>query len=132
VEQHVRILGILHIVLASLGILAALFMLALFGGAASLIGIAAQHDPAAGIAVPVVGFIGGAIFLFLVLVSVPGIVAGIGLLKFQSWSRILGIVISALQLFNVPFGTALGIYGLWVLLSEDTRRLFECQPARDD
>jgi hypothetical protein len=36
----------------------------------------------------------------------------------------LAIVVSALHLINIPFGTALGIYGLWVLLSPEAQRLF--------
>ncbi|MCL4402563.1 MAG: hypothetical protein M1436_07880, partial [Acidobacteria bacterium] len=119
-EQHVRILGILHIVWGGLGLAAALAMLAIFGGAASLIGISGHPaEPA----IPVLGFIGGAIFLFIAVLSLPGIIAGIGLLKFRNWARILTIVLSAIELFSFPFGTALGIYGLWVLLSSGTERL---------
>jgi hypothetical protein len=35
---------------------------------------------------------------------------------------------SALELFSIPFGTALGIYGFWVLLKPETEQLFN-QPA---
>jgi hypothetical protein len=34
------------------------------------------------------------------------------------------IVLSALDLFNIPLGTALGIYGFWVLLNKETEQLF--------
>ena len=57
-------------------------------------------------------------------VSLPGLIAGIGLLNFRSWARILAIVISVLDLIHVPFGTALGVYGLWVPLSQGSERLF--------
>jgi hypothetical protein len=40
----------------------------------------------------------------------------------------LTIVLSAIELLHVPFGTALGIYGLWVLLSPPTEELFRDQP----
>jgi hypothetical protein len=33
-------------------------------------------------------------------------------------------VLSILNLLNVPFGTALGIYGLWVLLNRGAEQLF--------
>lgn len=122
--QHVRILGILHIVLGAIGILAAIAMLALFGGIAGLIGIGAPTEETR-VAGPVIGFIGGAIFLFIVAISIPGVVAGIGLLKFRNWARILTLVLSAFDLFNFPFGTALGVYGFWVLLSNEGARLFE-------
>ena len=35
----------------------------------------------------------------------------------QSWARMLAIVLGALSLLDMPFGTALGIYSLWVLLA---------------
>jgi hypothetical protein len=87
-------------------------------------GLAGQNDPEALVAAPILGVIGVALFLFILLASVPGIVAGIGLLKFKPWSRILTIVVSALNLMNVPLGTALGVYSLWVLLNQDVELLF--------
>ena len=61
---------------------------------------------------------------FMLILSLPGVVAGIGLLQYRPWARILTIVLSALNLMNIPLGTILGIYGLWVMLSEDGSRLF--------
>jgi hypothetical protein len=60
----------------------------------------------------------------MLLTSIPGLVAGWGLLKFRPWARILGIVVSILGLLVIPIGTIIGIYGLWVLLNKDTERLF--------
>jgi hypothetical protein len=121
--DHVRILAVLHIVFGALGLLAALIVLALFGGLAGFVGVTA-HDPDAQIAVPILGLIGAGIFVLLLVLSLPGVIAGVGLLKLQPWARVLTIVLSALQLLNVPIGTALGIYGLWVLLQQETERLF--------
>ena len=45
-------------------------------------------------------------------------------MKFQSWARIGGLILSALNLLNFPFGTALGFYGLWVLLNKETEAAF--------
>jgi hypothetical protein len=42
----------------------------------------------------------------------------------QPWARILTIVLSALELPGVPLHTALGIYGLRVLLSNEGAALF--------
>ena len=64
------------------------------------------------------------VYSVVLILSLPGLIAGIGLLKFRPWARILGIVISALDLMSVPIGTAIGIYGLWVLLSNETEALF--------
>lgn len=45
-----------------------------------------------------------------------GIVAGWGLMQRRHWARVLAIVLSFLRLLNFPFGTALGIYTLVILL----------------
>ncbi len=121
--DHVKILGILHIVFGALGLLAALIVLAIFGGVAGIVGGVA-HEPDAAIAAPIVGVIGVVIFVLLLVLSLPGIIAGYGLLRYQPWARILAIVLCAINLFNVPFGTALGVYGLWVLLRPETEQLF--------
>jgi len=56
-----------------------------------------------------------------------GIIAGWGLLERQPWARMLAIVLGFISLLEMPFGTALGIYTLWVLLpaqsEEEYRRM---------
>jgi len=42
--------------------------------------------------------------------------AGWGLLQRQDWARTVALVVGFLALLNVPLGTALGVYTLWVLL----------------
>jgi len=53
---------------------------------------------------------------FLVFKGILGIIAGWGLLDRQSWARVLALVLGFFSLFHPPFGTAIGIYTLWVLL----------------
>jgi hypothetical protein len=122
-ETHVKTLGILHIVFGGLGVLAALVILLVFGGVAGLVG-ATSHVEDAHIAVPILGAIGSFVFFVVLALSLPGVIAGVGLLQFRQWARILTIILSIFELIHVPFGTALGIYGLWVLLSQGTERLF--------
>jgi hypothetical protein len=127
-QQHVKILAWLHIVFGILGILLGIVLLMFFGGMAGVIAATdASDSKAAGMAI--MGIIGLVALIVLVVVSVPGLIAGVGLLGFRPWARILGIVISALDLLHVPFGTALGIYGLWVLLSPEGEALFRRAPV---
>ena len=122
-STHVKVLGALFIALSALGLLSALVVMFSFGISAGLVGIAA--DPVdADIAQPILALIGVGVTIFLLVMSVPGIIVGWGLLKFRPWARILGIVLCALQLINIPIGTAVGIYGLWVLFNSETERLF--------
>lgn len=121
--DHVRILAILNIAFGALGLLAAVVVLLIFGGIAGIIS-ASTIDPNAGIAIPILGVLGAGLVVLLLVVSLPGIVTGIGLVKFQPWARMVAIVLSALNIMNIPIGTALGVYGLWVLLQPETERLF--------
>jgi len=114
--------------LAILGLLFGLIALAVFGGIAGIVGMNADM-PDAAVAVPILGAIGGLIALFALLVSIPGIIAGVGLLSFKPWARVLAIVLSIINLINFPFGTALGFYGIWVLFSRDGSALFERRPV---
>jgi hypothetical protein len=125
-ESHVRALGILHIVLSVLGLVGALILLLVFGAAAGIVGASGDED--AQVAVPIVGGLGVVLSVVVLIVSIPGLVAGIGLVRLRPWARVLGSVVSAMNLIHVPLGTAVGIYGLWVLLSVDAQRLF-ARPA---
>ena len=126
-QSHVKVLAILHIVFGVLGVLIGLGVFVFFGGIAGLI----QHDndPDAAEVVPILGAIGGLVLLVLLALSIPGIAAGVGLLSYQPWARILTIVLSILDLINIPFGTALGVYGLWVLFTAEGAQLFEQRPT---
>jgi hypothetical protein len=128
-QNHVKLLGILHIVFGALGILVGLGILALFGGIAGIVGMNSPAEEAR-VAVPVLGGIGGLIFFAMLVLSVPGIIAGVGLLSYKPWARILAIIISILDLLQFPLGTVLGFYGIWVLFSREGAALFERAPAR--
>jgi hypothetical protein len=122
-DTHVKVLGVLHLLLAAFGLFGAAVIALGTGAVAGL--MSASGDPDARAAIPILGMAGGAIATFLVLLAAPGLIAGWGLLSFQPWARVLTIILSALLLFHVPFGSIIGIYGLWVLLSKDAERFFQ-------
>jgi len=125
--QHIKILGILHIIYAGLVLLAGIIVLVVMGGIAGFLSVsdrAADSD----VAPPILGLIGIGVFCFLLVLSLPGIIGGFGLLKYKPWARIMVIVLSAFELLSVPFGTALGIYGLWALLNRETELMFKVPP----
>ena len=128
-DLHVKLVAAFYIILGILGLMGSVMVALIFGGAAGIISMAATDDPDALLAVPIVGLVGSMLVLLIFTLSIPGIIAGIGLLKRRPWARILTIVLSVLNLINIPFGTLLGIYGLWVLLAEDTARLFGATPV---
>ncbi|MBC8167206.1 MAG: hypothetical protein H7Y20_15220, partial [Bryobacteraceae bacterium] len=81
-------------------------------------------------AVPILGTIGLAILFFALALALPGIIGGVGLLNYRPWARTLMIILSALHILNFPFGTALGVYGLWALLSPEISSLFQSPQVR--
>jgi hypothetical protein len=128
-DTHVKVLGVLHIVIGAFGVFGAFFLMMVFGSASGIVGATADPDEAA-IALPIIGLTGIGLVTFALLTSIPGLVAGWGLLKFRPWARILGIVVSIVALIVIPIGTIVGIYGLWVLLNKDTERLFTGAPLQ--
>ncbi len=109
IAGHVRLLGILWIAMSAFHLIPALFMFSVFGGHGS----SQLWFP--GMPPFVFGFIRMIGTLFLAG-GILGVIAGWGLLDRQPWARMLAIVLGFLNLIHIPFGTALGIYTLWVLL----------------
>ena len=66
------------------------------------------------------------IAILLLAKAALGFLAGWGLLQQEKWARILALVLAFVSLFtNIPFGTALGIYTMWVLLPSESEREYE-------
>jgi hypothetical protein len=120
--SHIKILGWINIIFGALGMIAALVVFSIFGGLAGLVGFSGDADSR--VAAPILFLIGGMVLILLIVLSVPGLIGGIGLLKFKPWARILMIILSALHILNIPIGTLLGVYGLWALLNPETEALF--------
>ena len=114
-RQHIDVLGYLFIAMGALGVLVAVFVFAVVGGTGLLTGDAKSAALLTGI-----GFF---VAVFVAIMSVPNIIAGWGLLKRKSWSRILAIILGALGLLSFPFGTALGIYAIWALTQSESQRI---------
>jgi hypothetical protein len=126
-QTHVKVLGGLYLAVSGAFLALALFLAIAMGGAAGIVGAAADPQDAA-IAIPVLGIAGTMLIVVLSVFALPGLVAGYGLLTFRPWARIVGIVLSAVGLIYFPFGTLLGAYGLWVLLNKDSERVFTAAP----
>jgi hypothetical protein len=116
-DKHLTVVAALHI---GYGIMSALLGLILWIG---LVGAGLlSTDPDA---MRVFSFVGTLAGLFLLLISVPEIVGGIGLLKRRSWARILLLILAVLELMRIPLGTALGVYTIWVLVQDESKQILE-------
>jgi hypothetical protein len=127
-QTHVKVVGVLFLACGALGLLGALFLMLTFGTAAQVVDATADPEKAA-LVVSILGTFGTALVFLALALSVPGMIAGWGILTLRPWARVLGLVLSVLNLIWIPIGTVVGVYGLWVLLHNDTERLFAAPPA---
>lgn len=117
-RDHLKVLGWLYAVTGAL-------ILLLAGVVGTLLGVAGALEANA-----VMGLAGLVVGIFVTLLALPSLLCGWGLLNYKPWARTLGIILSVLQLANFPIGTAIGGYGLWVLLNDDSRRMLEAGDPR--
>jgi hypothetical protein len=115
-RQHVTVVAAIRIGFSVLWLLIAMIVFVALYGTGLLTGD--------GDARYILTIIGTVVASFFVLLSVPGIIAGIGLFSYQPWARILTMVLGVLDLFNIPVGTAVGAYTIWVLMQDETAQLF--------
>jgi hypothetical protein len=104
---HLAVVGWLQIVNSLLGIVAGAFAATLILG----VGVVTDDAVALRIMAVTAASIGGLLFVL----GVPGLVAGIGLLRRAPWSRTMALVLSAFQLVLFPTGTLLAAYTVFVL-----------------
>ncbi len=120
-EKHINVVAALQIGLSIFNLLIAFFIftiLKLVGGFV---------DDANG--ATILSLIADILAIVLIIVSIPGIFAGIGLYKRKEWARILTLVLSVIEIFSFPFGTAIGIYSIWALIQPETITAFGNPPV---
>jgi hypothetical protein len=129
-EKHIQLVGILNIVYRSALLLLSLvlfFIAAVFNrfmemiirlSAADIREVPTELLDIVPVILVVVAFL-------MFIVSAVGIIAGIGVLGKKRWGRILMLVVSFFNLLRIPLGTILGGYSIWVLLNDETIRLFD-------
>jgi hypothetical protein len=128
-EKHISLVGILNIVYESLSILGAfvLFVIAMsFRYFFQFISRYSHHgmDEIPPEIIDIVPFILTVIGIFLLIFSIIGLIAAIGVLKKKEWGRITMLVMSFFNLIRIPLGTILGVFTIWALLNDETIRLF--------
>lgn len=117
ISTHLNLLGWLYIVANAFFLLLAAFGFFLFPTLAVI-----SHDPDVTMVLSVLGTVFG---LLMLLLALPGLVAGYGLLRRKPWARLWGMVIAVFNLLNFPFGTVIGIYALYVLSQQAAIAFFE-------
>lgn len=115
-ETNVKILGWLHIIMGILGaILGAIVLFILLGTGL----ISGDRE-----AMSILTIVGTSVAVVLSLISLPGIIVGVGLINFRSWARVFALILALFNILNFPLGTILAIYTYVSLLNRDTAELF--------
>ena len=122
-DRHVTILAILTTIWGALAALVGVSMLLLAFGPVAI--LSAPQTESVGLAA---GFIAAVFALggvFALLWGGAHMWAATLIRQRQPLGRLLALGLALVNLLILPFGTALGIYALWVLLANEGRRLFE-------
>lgn len=114
-DQHIKAASIIQIALGIPGILVGVLVFVLVSGGGLLSG-----DPTA---IAITGIVAWVVGGLLIVTHIPGIVGGIFMLRGHPWARYVLIVVAALELLDMPIGTAAGIYTLWALLRDPKPQL---------
>lgn len=115
-DLHINILGWLYLVSSAFFLLVGIFALVFM----VTMGVIAQKAEA----FTVLSIIGITGTMFIALLSLPGLLAGYGLLKRYSWARFLALIVAFFNLANFPVGSAIGVYTFVVLLQADIGQEF--------
>lgn len=118
-ERHINIVAAIQLGFSILGIILGIFVYILL----FVIGGFVDESQAQ----TVIFVIAKIAFAFIILLSLPGIVAGIGLLKKKEWARILSLILGVIDLINFPLGTAIGIYTIWAMVQPEVIQQFKTQ-----
>ena len=115
-EKHITLVAVINIVFGTLGLLIGIIAFAAISGGGLI-----SRDPNA---MRITAIVATAVAIFFAVTSVPKLIGGIGLLKRRGWARILVLIMAVIDLIQIPIGTVIGIYTIWVLLNDETARLF--------
>jgi hypothetical protein len=127
VQNHGHLLGILWLAISALNAVGGVILLIV---AETL--IPHLHEMGAPQEMPV-GFLSSLLTVLGIIVlakAALGFLAGYGLMHRESWARIVALVLAFISLFNIPLGTALGCYTMWVLLPSESQREYDRMVAQ--
>jgi hypothetical protein len=116
-DGHKKVLGILYVISSVLTISGMLLLKAILSMVFSI--ALDKADPDDRIVIDMIlSLVQFLPYLIIIFISIPTLVAGIGLLTRQPWAPLFALIMGCLKLFSFPIGTAIGVYAIWIY-SED-------------
>ncbi|MEI6666595.1 MAG: hypothetical protein WCP29_00460 [Acidobacteriota bacterium] len=126
--RHVDLLAVLYQIWGALALVTGLAILVLALGALAVV-TSAQHAAYDGGVVA--GLTAFTFFVFGIGALLWGgahLITAKATRRRRHWARLGGLSLAVLNLFFLPFGTALALYAFWVLLRHDARHAFDPKP----
>jgi hypothetical protein len=122
VQEHVRLLGLFWLALSAFNTIASIILYVLANTLfAHMREMGAPEGPTSFLR-PLLSVVA----MVVLVKAALGFIAGWGLLQHEPWARVIALVLAFISLFtNIPFGTALGIYTMWVLLPARSEEEYE-------
>jgi hypothetical protein len=124
VPSHVDFVGVLFIVWGLLTTLIGVSTLALGAAAMALMASASREGGGGGFAAGLTAAVFATLAILAIIWGTAHVVVGVPLRRRRPWARMLALMLGSVDLLLLPYGTALGVYALWVLLNERGKALF--------
>ena len=122
--SHVDFVGALFVIWGLLTTLVGVSTLALGFGAVALIMSASRGGEGGQVAAGMTAAAFTVLGLIAIVWGIAHVVVGVPVRRRRSWARFAALMLGSVDLLLLPYGTALGAYALWVLLSEQGKALF--------
>jgi hypothetical protein len=120
-KKHVTAVGAIQVGLGTLGIVISSAAFVLLSNLLEFI----PKEDMPSFVISFLSFLFNVFPIVLGSLSLMSLIGGIGLLSYKGWARIIVIIVSFLGCLNIPIGTLAGVYSIWVLMQDDTIKLFK-------
>ena len=127
VQQHVHLLGIVWLAMSAFNAVGGIFLLML--GNVLFPHLREMKDVPSDVPVGFLMALFTTLGIIVLAKAALGFFAGWGLMQREAWARVLVLVLAFISLLNIPFGTAIGVYTLWVLLPGQSQQEYDAWVA---
>jgi hypothetical protein len=124
-SSHVDFVGVLFIVWGLLTTLVGVSTLALGVGAVAMIASASRGGGGGAVAAGLTAALFTTLAVMAIVWGAAHVAVGVPLRRHQPWARLLAMMLGSVDLLLLPYGTALGVYALYVLLNDKGKAVFE-------
>jgi hypothetical protein len=126
VQEHVRLVGLLWLAFSAFNVIGGVVLYVLANTLLVHRNIAGTESGPPPFVTPLLS----AVAILLLAKAACGFFAGWGLLQHERWARVVTLVLAFITSFtNIPFGTALAVYTMWVLLPAESEREYDALGA---